>query len=106
MLVTWKQWSLVIGLTLGGSLLGALPSPGEELPPRPCRQNADCGFLEFCQKRWGDCDGKGKCQNERGLSTADLRIVCGCDGQTYDHPAMAASLGVNVDYEGKCSSQK
>jgi hypothetical protein len=96
---------LGIGLALGGSLLWAQFALGEELPPRPCQTNADCQPLDYCQKRGGDCDGRGECRDwcihvEAVLANYDTN--CGCDGRTYTDSLTARYLGVNIAHEGAC----
>lgn len=102
MLVILKQWSLIIGMVVAGILLGVRPSPGEELPPRPCQTNADCQTKEFCQKKLGDCEGSGECRERPQLYGPMLFIVCGCDGHTYNNPALASIGGINIAHEGAC----
>jgi len=76
-----------------------------------CQTNADCFsigpallFGQFCQKATGDCDGTGTCQATPQLCLDVWIPVCGCNGQTYSNDCYAHRAGVNVAYEGACSS--
>ena len=96
---------MVIGMVFGGSLLGAPFVSSEELPPRPCQTNTECLPLDYCQKRRGDCDGRGECRDRRIHVDAVMLIYdtnCGCDGRTYTDSLTARYLGVNLDYAGEC----
>jgi hypothetical protein len=74
----------------------------------PCAGNGDCGSGLYCRK---DACGApaGVCAGEpdfnvcyRELADGGTAQACGCDHQTYDNDCMAASYGVNVDFEGRC----
>lgn len=60
-----------------------------------------------CQMAAGQCrtvaDASGVCRRPPQVCTRDYRPVCGCDGKTYANPCMAASAGVSVAAEGRCS---
>lgn len=65
-----------------------------------CAENADCAAPEYCDGE--RCDGAGSCAVRPEECTAVLYPVCGCDGNTYDNPCLAAAAGVRVESEGEC----
>lgn len=60
----------------------------EELSPRPleCETNDDCSDDQACRPVAGvdpsDCDVAWTCQDQAEMCTRDLRVYCGCDGET------------------------
>lgn len=67
-----------------------------------CGANSQCKEGFYCQKKTGDCNGKGKCV-EKPFACLDVWIpVCGCDGNTYSNDCYAAANGVSVAYDGEC----
>jgi hypothetical protein len=96
---------LLLGLLLLSSFLSrdltAQPAAGT------CKSNADCSEKELCAKLFDSCDQTGRCEprpedcTERGK--LHVRVVCGCDGKTYDNFCLAAMAGTNVKSEGKCA---
>lgn len=73
----------------------------------PCKTNQECFTEEFCAKPAGTCSdtAPGKCD----LRPADCYMaraiieVCGCDGNSYNHPCWAGFAGTVVAKEGKCA---
>jgi len=67
-----------------------------------CTDSSQCEEGEFCEKKIGDCDGKGICKPK---PTACLHVydpVCSCDGITYGNECAAASSGVSILDWGPC----
>jgi hypothetical protein len=106
-----SQLVSIIGLALVSFLASGCGPLGTPLTPlgrasHECRTNPDCRAQELCQKKWGDCEGVGQCQERPTLIDASLGPpVCGCDGQTYRGFFSAASQGITVAYEGKCKGE-
>ena len=65
-----------------------------------CQENDDCEG-GYCAKPEGECEGDGEC---RALPRCNDEVapVCGCDGNTYGNPCLAATRGVSVAHQGRC----
>ncbi len=66
-----------------------------------------CAVGEFCQFPTGLCDSSsisGVCTETGGSCITVWIPVCGCDGNTYGNDCEAAAAGVNIAYDGECSS--
>jgi len=85
------------------------PGSDEDLPIGGCYSNDDCNETDFCAKPNGTCESPsflGSCERrpteQECLMISAVIEVCGCDGETYQHPCFANAAGVNIAYEGKC----
>ncbi len=74
--------------------------------PTACRDNRDCEYDEFCQKRVGECDSRGRCAPRPEVCTRIFSPVCGCDGETYSNECVAASDGVTLADTAACDPAK
>jgi hypothetical protein len=97
-----------IPLLLSALLLTSLSLTAAEAPAAgTCTTNEQCGGTDFCSKLFDSCEQSGKCEqrpqdcSEHG--NIHIKIVCGCDGKTYDNFCLAAIAGVNIKSEGKCA---
>lgn len=103
----------------GGTLDGAAPDAPEEIDATPpvdatvldastlcpmvpggCYTNAECGDGSYCERPAGQCLGVGTCRSDD--PTCPAEPVCGCDGQTWGSPCLAARAGISVAYGGPC----
>jgi len=96
-----------IPLLLCSLFLTSLSLPAAEAPAAgTCATNEQCGANEFCSKLFDSCGQTGRCEprpqdcSERGK--IHVKVVCGCDGKTYDNFCLAAVAGASVKSEGKC----
>jgi alpha-tubulin suppressor-like RCC1 family protein len=75
----------------------------------PCRLSSDCANVggTFCQKDSCDPSVIGVCAvipgtRNTGFCQAEVNFVCGCDGNTYEHPCLAHAESVNIASQGPC----
>lgn len=97
-----------IPMLLCSLFLASLALPAAEAPAAgACTTNEQCGKDEFCAKLFDSCEQSGRCEprpkdcSERGK--LHVKVVCGCDGKTYENFCLAAIAGANVKSEGKCA---
>jgi hypothetical protein len=69
-----------------------------------CDERTPCPTGQYCQWPDGQCGGAGTCEPRPDLASCPQvnEAVCGCDGGFYGNRCRAASIGVNVAYEGLC----
>ncbi len=70
-----------------------------------CKSNADCGSLQYCSKKEGQCGAQGVCTG-RGINLFCIQTyqpVCGCDGNTYSNTCYAAKGGASLAHDGACT---
>ena len=79
--------------------------PGGIAAGEACEDGDCCPPGYYCAKGIGDCDGPGVCTEIPEMCTRELNRVCGCDGETYSNPCMAAAAGVNIDHMGACETK-
>lgn len=68
-----------------------------------CFTDDDCSTGLQCYDRRGSCDRPGECVSPECEGSVGLDPVCGCDGNTYDHPCRAHVAGVAIRHEGECT---
>jgi hypothetical protein len=64
-----------------------------------CPADMYCNSKENC----GGIDRNGVCTVRPTQCKIDNQPVCGCDGQTYSSPCLAAAKGVSQKSIGECS---
>jgi hypothetical protein len=75
-----------------------------------CHSNTQCGAGNYCAFPSGTdemCGSTaGTCQAIPTLCTTEVVAggLCGCDGNTYGNPCLAAKVGVSIAYEGACGA--
>ncbi len=80
---------------------------------RACTNTSDCPpfgrhpgrFTElyFCSHPAGKCNEQGICTKRPSSCPNLIAPVCGCDGKTYNNVCDAFSVGVDIQFAGKCS---
>jgi len=85
---------MALSLLASGCNLG--PPCGEHM--WPCPTGSYCRFSE------GQCGsfGPNECEVIPEVCTEEFSPVCGCNGETYSNPCMAAAGGVSIDHRGSC----
>jgi hypothetical protein len=73
------------------------------VPPKACRNNADCQATDYCARPEGICNqDDGRCRPKPEFCTDQYEPVCGCNGVTYSNDCYAAASGINVRRHGAC----
>jgi hypothetical protein len=68
-----------------------------------CGGGLTCAQAMYCDwqdNRCGDLSVSGTCRTRPQGCTAEVDRVCGCDGQIYSNPCLAASAGADIDEQG------
>ncbi len=72
------------------------------------RGSSFCNAGQYCswtpQNICGAFDAAGSCAVRPTICTKIGLTVCGCDGNTYGNPCMAAASGTSVSSEGECGA--
>jgi hypothetical protein len=67
-----------------------------------CNDSSQCEEGKYCEKKIGDCGGKGVCKLRPTVCLHVYDPVCGCDGVSYGNECVAASAGVSILNESPC----
>ena len=110
-----KLQGAICGLVATCAVLGCGSAAGPEAAnsdealtaPLICDGPRDipCPGGTFCSGPPGRCPGPaqtGTCASKPQACTQIFDPVCGCDGQTYSSPCLAAAVGVSVQAKGAC----
>jgi hypothetical protein len=68
----------------------------------PCDAARECKDDEYCESS-ASCSGAGFCAlKPQACEAADVELVCGCDGDTYDNQCLAEQAGVRISARASC----
>ena len=76
--------------------------PAGVAPGEVCEAGDCCPPGYYCARPIGGCDGPGVCTAIPEMCTRELNPACGCDGETYSNPCMAAAAGASIAHMGAC----
>lgn len=96
--VTYPSDCALVQAGVGKSADGACKPSGCTVGGSP---TCDSGY--YCD---GTCGSSGQCTEQPTVCGKDLAPVCGCDGQTYSNPCLAAKAGVAAASSGACETGK
>jgi hypothetical protein len=69
-----------------------------------CDPSSGCSTGQYCAIALGACSASGACEDSPRVCPELVKLVCGCDGATYDNACFAQQAGVSVDHMGACST--